>query len=183
MEASRYERFRNFLLDGSEKPIDNGPLVLADEFLDIIGDRDDKLCHFEFTSDILQTPISDDLFGRAFNRSEKPIDNGPVVIAGELLDIHGDRDDNHCHVEFTGDALQMPISEDLTGRASNRWEIPIGKGPVGIDEFHDGAMIGAVKDPVEMKEQSLHRVHVDGTASKIKQPRMRRWQKTAVRGG
>ncbi|CAE8633737.1 unnamed protein product [Polarella glacialis] len=34
-------------------------------------------------------PISDDLMGRAFNGSGKPIDNGPAVLAEESLDING----------------------------------------------------------------------------------------------
>merc|ERR1712137_278941 len=34
-------------------------------------------------------PISDDLMGRAFNGSGKPIDKGPAVLAEEFLDING----------------------------------------------------------------------------------------------
>merc|ERR1711976_660003 len=50
---------------------------------------DNKNCHIEFTGDTLKMPISDDLMGRAFNGSGKPIDKGPVVIAEEFLDING----------------------------------------------------------------------------------------------
>merc|ERR1712146_337079 len=39
--------------------------------------------------DTLKMPISDDLMGRAFNGSGKPIDKGPVVLAEEFLDING----------------------------------------------------------------------------------------------
>ncbi|CAE8652141.1 unnamed protein product, partial [Polarella glacialis] len=46
-------------------------------------------CHIEFTGDTLKMPISDDLMGRAFNGSGKPIDNGPAVLAEEFLDING----------------------------------------------------------------------------------------------
>jgi len=50
---------------------------------------DNKNCHIEFTGDTLKMPISDDLMGRAFNGSGKPIDKGPAVLAEEFLDING----------------------------------------------------------------------------------------------
>merc|ERR1719413_81147 len=50
---------------------------------------DNKNCHIEFTGDTLKMPISDDLMGRVFNGSGKPIDKGPTVLAEEFLDING----------------------------------------------------------------------------------------------
>merc|ERR1711976_709599 len=50
---------------------------------------DNKHCHGELTGDTLKMPISDDLMGRAFNGSGKPIDKGPMVLAEEFLDING----------------------------------------------------------------------------------------------
>merc|ERR1711935_848900 len=50
---------------------------------------DNKHCHIEFTGDTLKMPISDDLMGRAFNGSGKPIDKGPNVLAEDFLDING----------------------------------------------------------------------------------------------
>merc|ERR1712176_11199 len=50
---------------------------------------DNKNCHIEFTGDTLKMPISDDLMGRAFNGSGKPIDKGPTVLAEDYLDING----------------------------------------------------------------------------------------------
>merc|ERR1711988_1996117 len=50
---------------------------------------DNKNCHIEFTGDTLKMPISDDLLGRAFNGSGKPIDKGRVVLAEDFLDING----------------------------------------------------------------------------------------------
>merc|ERR1712060_242478 len=41
------------------------------------------------TGDTLKMPISDDLMGRAFNGSGKPIDKGPTVLAEDFLDING----------------------------------------------------------------------------------------------
>merc|ERR1711975_141501 len=53
------------------------------------SDIDNKNCHIEFTGDTLKMPISDDLMGRAFNGSGKPIDKGPLVLAEQFLDING----------------------------------------------------------------------------------------------
>ena len=41
----------------------------------------------EFTGDILRTPVSEDMLGRIFNGSGKPIDKGPNVMAEDFLDI------------------------------------------------------------------------------------------------
>ena len=41
----------------------------------------------EFTGDILRTPVSEDMLGRVFNGSGKPIDKGPTVMAEDFLDI------------------------------------------------------------------------------------------------
>ena len=50
---------------------------------------DNKHCHIECTGDTLKMPISDDLKGRSFNGSGKPLDKGPAVLAEEYLDING----------------------------------------------------------------------------------------------
>ncbi|XP_065827644.1 V-type proton ATPase subunit B [Oscarella lobularis] len=43
----------------------------------------------EFTGDILRTPVSEDMLGRVFNGSGKPIDRGPNILAEDFLDIQG----------------------------------------------------------------------------------------------
>lgn len=43
----------------------------------------------EFTGDILRMPVSEDMLGRVFNGSGKPIDKGPQVLAEDYLDIQG----------------------------------------------------------------------------------------------
>ncbi|KAG7274013.1 hypothetical protein CRUP_032606 [Coryphaenoides rupestris] len=50
---------------------------------------DAKKTACEFTGDILRTPVSEDMLGRVFNGSGKPIDRGPVVLAEDYLDIMG----------------------------------------------------------------------------------------------
>jgi V-type H+-transporting ATPase subunit B len=43
-------------------------------------------------------------------------------------------DNRDCHVEFTGDTMKMPISQDLLGRAFNGCGKPIDKGPAVMAE-------------------------------------------------
>lgn len=43
----------------------------------------------EFTGDILKSPVCEDMLGRVFNESAKPIDKGPTVLAKDFLDIQG----------------------------------------------------------------------------------------------
>ena len=50
---------------------------------------DAKYTTCEFTGDILRTPVSEDMLGRVFNGSGKPIDAGPPVLAEDYLDIMG----------------------------------------------------------------------------------------------
>jgi V-type H+-transporting ATPase subunit B len=50
---------------------------------------DAKYTTVEFTGDILRTPVSEDMLGRIFNGSGKPIDRGPSVLAEDYLDING----------------------------------------------------------------------------------------------
>ncbi|CAF5007165.1 unnamed protein product, partial [Rotaria sp. Silwood1] len=51
---------------------------------------DAKYTTVEFTGDILRTPVSEDMLGRIFNGSGKPIDRGPSVLAEDYLDINGE---------------------------------------------------------------------------------------------
>lgn len=50
---------------------------------------DTKATSLEFTGEVLRTPVSEDMMGRIFNGSGKPIDGGPAVLAEKYLDING----------------------------------------------------------------------------------------------
>jgi len=41
----------------------------------------------EFTGSTLKMPISEEMLGRAFNGSGRPLDKGPPVLAEDMLDI------------------------------------------------------------------------------------------------
>jgi len=72
------------------------------------------------------------------------------VRKGQVLEINGKKavvqifegtsgiDNLHTHVEFTGDVLRMPISEEMLGRSFNGSGVPIDKGPqILAEEFLD----------------------------------------------
>eukprot|EP01106_Pelomyxa_sp_JSP_P006583 TRINITY_DN2062_c0_g1_i15.p1 TRINITY_DN2062_c0_g1~~TRINITY_DN2062_c0_g1_i15.p1 ORF type:complete len:183 (-),score=42.41 TRINITY_DN2062_c0_g1_i15:56-604(-) len=50
---------------------------------------DARHTHCEFTGDILRIPVSEDMLGRVFNGSGRPVDKGPNVLAEDFLDIQG----------------------------------------------------------------------------------------------
>lgn len=62
-------------------------------------DAKNTLC--EFTGDILRTPVSEDMLGRVFNGSGRPIDKGKRKngfqsdVANHLVEIH--ELSNYCH--------------------------------------------------------------------------------------
>ncbi|KIH64561.1 hypothetical protein ANCDUO_05129 [Ancylostoma duodenale] len=47
----------------------------------------DTIC--EFTGDVLRLPVSEDMLGRTFNGTGKPIDKGPHICAEDFLDVEG----------------------------------------------------------------------------------------------
>ncbi|CAI4263612.1 CPA_1a_G0003220.mRNA.1.CDS.1 [Saccharomyces cerevisiae] len=75
--------------------------VRQGQVLEIRGDRaivqvfegtsgiDVKKTTVEFTGESLRIPVSEDMLGRIFDGSGRPIDNGPKVFAEDYLDING----------------------------------------------------------------------------------------------
>ena len=50
---------------------------------------DAKATRVEFSGDVLKMAVSEDMLGRIFNGSGKPVDKGPKVLAEDYLDING----------------------------------------------------------------------------------------------
>ncbi|GCE99173.1 vacuolar ATP synthase subunit B [Zygosaccharomyces mellis] len=89
----RYNEIVNLTLpDGS---------VRQGQVLEVRGDRaivqvfegtsgiDVKKTSVDFTGESLKIPVSEDLLGRIFDGSGRPVDNGPRVFAEDYLDING----------------------------------------------------------------------------------------------
>lgn len=70
---------------------------------------DNRSCHVEFSGDVLRMPISEEMLGRAFNGSGKPIDRGPPVLAEDYLDINGSSINPACRT-YPKEMIQTGIS-------------------------------------------------------------------------
>uniref|UniRef100_F6RLX9 Vacuolar proton pump subunit B n=1 Tax=Monodelphis domestica TaxID=13616 RepID=F6RLX9_MONDO len=79
----------------------------------------------EFTGDILRTPVSEDMLGRVFNGSGKPIDRGPKVMAEDFLDINGQPINPHNRI-YPEEMIQTGISPiDVMNSIARGQKIPI----------------------------------------------------------
>ncbi|XP_009288982.1 PREDICTED: V-type proton ATPase subunit B, kidney isoform [Aptenodytes forsteri] len=86
---------------------------------------DAKKTSCEFTGDILRTPVSEDMLGRVFNGSAKPIDSGPPVMAEDFLDINGQPINPHGRI-YPEEMIQTGISPiDVMNSIARGQKIPI----------------------------------------------------------
>jgi len=86
---------------------------------------DAKKTRCEFTGDILRIPVSDDMLGRIFNGSGKPIDKGPSVLAEDFLDIQGQPINPFSRV-YPEEMIQTGISAlDTMNSIARGQKIPI----------------------------------------------------------
>lgn len=86
---------------------------------------DAKNTHCEFTGDILRTPVSEDMLGRVFNGSGKPIDKGPPILAEDFLDIQGQPINPYSRI-YPEEMIQTGISAiDVMNSIARGQKIPI----------------------------------------------------------
>lgn len=79
----------------------------------------------EFTGDILRIPVSEDMLGRVFNGSGKPIDKGPPVLAEDFLDIQGQPINPWSRI-YPEEMIQTGISAiDVMNSIARGQKIPI----------------------------------------------------------
>ncbi|VDM64418.1 unnamed protein product [Angiostrongylus costaricensis] len=79
----------------------------------------------EFTGDILRSPVSEDMLGRIFNGSGKPIDKGPPVLAEDFLDINGQPINPWSRI-YPEEMIQTGISAiDVMNSIARGQKIPI----------------------------------------------------------
>uniref|UniRef100_A0A914E171 Vacuolar proton pump subunit B n=1 Tax=Acrobeloides nanus TaxID=290746 RepID=A0A914E171_9BILA len=83
----------------------------------------------EFTGDIMRMPVSEDMLGRIFNGSGKPIDEGPPLLAEQFLDING-LTLNPADRSYPKEMIQTGISAiDIMCSVARGQKIPIFSGP------------------------------------------------------
>lgn len=86
---------------------------------------DNRHCHAEFSGDVLKMAISEEMLGRAFNGSGKPIDRGPKVLAEDFLDINGFPINPQCRV-YPREMIQTGISTiDVMNSVVRGQKIPL----------------------------------------------------------
>ncbi|KAF7630789.1 Vacuolar proton pump subunit B [Meloidogyne graminicola] len=86
-------------------------------------DAKNTIC--EFTGTILRTPVSEDMLGRVFNGSGKPIDKGPNVLAEDYLDINGQPINPWSRI-YPEEMIQTGISAiDVMNSIARGQKIPI----------------------------------------------------------
>ncbi|XP_065316284.1 V-type proton ATPase subunit B [Gordionus sp. m RMFG-2023] len=86
---------------------------------------DAKNTKSEFSGDILKIPVSEDMLGRVFNGSGKPIDKGPSILAEEYLDIQGQPINPWSRI-YPEEMIQTGISAiDVMNSIARGQKIPI----------------------------------------------------------
>lgn len=86
---------------------------------------DAKYTTCEFTGDILRIPTSEDMLGRIFNGSGKPIDKGPSVLPEDYLDIEGQPINPKSRI-YPEEMIQTGISAiDVMNSIARGQKIPI----------------------------------------------------------
>lgn len=86
---------------------------------------DAKATKVAFSGDVLKIPVSEDMQGRIFNGSGKPIDKGPKVFAEDYLDIAGTPINPYSRV-YPEEMIQTGISAiDTMNSIARGQKIPI----------------------------------------------------------
>nr|WCZ58314.1 V-type proton ATPase subunit B [Paratrimastix eleionoma] len=86
---------------------------------------DNTHTHIEFTGDIMKIPVSEDMLGRVFNGSGKPIDKGPSIIAEEYRSVEGTAI-NPCQRVYPREMIQTGISAiDVMNSIARGQKIPL----------------------------------------------------------
>ena len=79
----------------------------------------------EFTGETLKIPVAEDMVGRIFNGSGKPIDRGPKIFAEQFLDIQGQPINPSARI-YPEEMIQTGISAiDTMSSIARGQKIPI----------------------------------------------------------
>eukprot|EP00916_Digyalum_oweni_P019103 GHVL01031839.1.p1 GENE.GHVL01031839.1~~GHVL01031839.1.p1 ORF type:complete len:526 (+),score=92.63 GHVL01031839.1:43-1620(+) len=116
---------------------------------------DNRDCRVEFSGEVLKTPISEEMLGRAFNGSGKPIDKGPPVLAEVYLDISGSATNPYCRV-YPKEMIQTGISAiDTMNSVVRGQKIPLFSA-AGLPHNEIGAQITRQASLVQGKDVTDH---------------------------
>eukprot|EP00010_Vexillifera_abyssalis_P004378 CAMPEP_0201551670 /NCGR_PEP_ID=MMETSP0173_2-20130828/8827_1 /ASSEMBLY_ACC=CAM_ASM_000268 /TAXON_ID=218659 /ORGANISM="Vexillifera sp., Strain DIVA3 564/2" /LENGTH=542 /DNA_ID=CAMNT_0047961987 /DNA_START=14 /DNA_END=1642 /DNA_ORIENTATION=+ len=117
----------------------------------------------EFTGDILKIPVSEDMLGRVFNGSGKPIDKGPGVLAEDYLDIMGQPINPYSRV-YPEEMIQTGISAiDAMNSIARGQKIPLFSA-AGLPHNEIAAQICRQAGLVKLKKTGVIDDHEDNFA-------------------
>merc|ERR1719248_110265 len=115
----------------------------------------------EFTGEVLKMPVSEDMLGRVFNGSGRPIDGGPPVLAETFLDIQG-MPINPSERTYPEEMIQTGISTiDVMNSIARGQKIPLFSA-AGLPHNEIGAQIARQAGLVQGKDVLDH--HEDNFA-------------------
>jgi len=156
-------------------------LTLADgtqrsgQVLEVSGDKaivqvfegtsgiDAKYTSCEFTGDILKIATSEDMLGRIFNGSGKPIDKGPAVLPEDYLDIQGQPINPESRI-YPEEMIQTGISAiDVMNSIARGQKIPIFSAN-GLPHNEIAAQICRQGGLVKMPDKGVFDSHEDNFA-------------------
>ncbi|KNC35515.1 vacuolar ATPase [Plasmodium falciparum RAJ116] len=116
---------------------------------------DNKNSYVEVSGDILKMPMSDEMLGRVFNGSGKPIDKGPNILADDYLDINGNPINPQCRV-YPKEMIQTGISTiDVMNSIVRGQKIPLFSA-AGLPHNEIGAQICRQASLVQGKDVLDH---------------------------
>eukprot|EP00741_Cyanophora_paradoxa_P025673 tig00000388_g24777.t1 len=121
---------------------------------------DAKNTRCEFTGETLKTPVSEDMLGRIFNGSGKPIDKGPPILPEDFLDIMG-KPINPQSRTYPEEMIQTGISTiDLMNSIARGQKIPLFSA-AGLPHNEIAAQICRQAGLVQHKGKSTQDMHED----------------------
>ncbi|KAI8874125.1 vacuolar ATP synthase subunit B [Ramicandelaber brevisporus] len=124
---------------------------------------DAKATRAEFTGDTLKIPVSEDMLGRIFNGSGKPIDRGPKVLAEDYLDINGNPINPYSRI-YPEEMIQTGISAiDTMSSIARGQKIPIFSA-AGLPHNELAAQICRQAGLVRHPTKDVHDMHEENFA-------------------
>ena len=121
---------------------------------------DVKDTHIELTKSSMKLPVSEDMLGRVFNGSGKPVDNGPRVFAEDFLDINGSPINPYSRA-YPEEMIQTGISTiDTMNSIARGQKIPIFSAS-GLPHNEIAAQICRQAGLVKKATKGVHDDHED----------------------
>lgn len=129
---------------------------------------DAKHTRIEFTGEVLKMAVSEDMLGRMFDGSGKPIDDGPPVLAEDYRDISGQPINPYCRT-YPQDMIQTGVTAiDTMCSIARGQKIPIFSGS-GLPHNKLAAQICKQASLVELDPKDRKKRHGEDENEKVEE--------------